>query len=136
MRRDMPRFSHLLSAVTGLAMLLAGGAIASAQTVIAWGNNSSGQTNVPAAATNVIAVAGGQSHSMALRRDGSVIFWGAPLITNGPPAATNVIAIGAGAAHSVALRADGVVLAWGLGAVEGQASVPASATNIIAIAAG
>jgi alpha-tubulin suppressor-like RCC1 family protein len=36
-------------------------------TAIAWGFNCYGQTNVPAFATNVVAVAGGYYHSHALR---------------------------------------------------------------------
>jgi hypothetical protein len=35
-------------------------------TVVAWGYNTSGQTNVPVWLTNVVAVAGGDSHSLAL----------------------------------------------------------------------
>ena len=81
------------------------------QNVIAWGNNSAGQTNVPASATNVIAVAAGSSHSLALRDDGTVISWGST--TNADAAGTNVIAIAAGALHSLALHGDGTVSAWG-----------------------
>ena len=46
-------------------------------TVIAWGLNFFGQTNVPASATGVVAIAGGAYHSLALRGDGTVIAWGA-----------------------------------------------------------
>ncbi|HWI56975.1 MAG TPA: RCC1 domain-containing protein, partial [Bacillota bacterium] len=49
---------------------------ARAQNVIAWGDNSRGQATVPASATNVIAVAGGGYHSLALQADGSVLAWG------------------------------------------------------------
>lgn len=45
-------------------------------TVIAWGNNVSGQTTVPATATGVVAVAGGGFHSLALRGNGTVSAWG------------------------------------------------------------
>jgi len=44
-------------------------------TVFAWGNNASGQTNVPSGATNVIAIAAGDNHCLALRADGMVIGW-------------------------------------------------------------
>lgn len=44
--------------------------------VIAWGLNYSNQTNVPPGLTNLTAIAGGGSHSMAIESDGTVIAWG------------------------------------------------------------
>jgi hypothetical protein len=38
--------------------------------VVAWGYNAYGQTTVPSALTNVIAIAGGGSHSLALVAEG------------------------------------------------------------------
>ncbi len=105
----------------------------SAQNVIAWGSNSQGQTNVPPSATNVIAVAAGWYHSLALRDDGTIVSWGA--ISNAPDEATNVVAIAAGASNNLALRADGSVLCWGDNSW-GQTNVPVFPTNVIAIAAG
>jgi len=103
-------------------------------TVVAWGAYSLGQTNVPARATNIVAVAAGGGHGLALRADGKVIGWGANTSgqTNAPASATNVIAIAAGFAHSLALRADGTVVAWGATNFM-QTTVPADATNILAI---
>ena len=46
------------------------------KTVLAWGNNSYSQTDVPADLTNATAVSAG-SHSVALREDGTVVVWGA-----------------------------------------------------------
>ena len=45
-------------------------------TVKAWGENASGQINVPTNLKSVIAVAGGDSHSVALQEDGTVAAWG------------------------------------------------------------
>ena len=84
--------------------LIATGKI-NAQEVIAWGDNSQGQTNVPPSATNIIAVAAGFSHSLALRSDGTVLAWGSS--SNMPPDVTNVVAISAGFFHNLAVRADG-----------------------------
>lgn len=103
-----------------------------AQNVIAWGNNDSGQTDVPADATNVIAVAAGWNHSLALRDDGTVISWGA--ITHVPTDATNVVAIAAGAQHNIILRANGTVWAWGT-ATSMQATNLGAFTGVAAIAA-
>ena len=105
----------------------------SAQNVVAWGSNTQGQTNVPSSATNVIAVAAGWYHSLALRNDGTVVAWGA--ISNVPDAATNVIGIAAGASNNLALRADGSVLCWGDNSW-GQTNVPFFPTNVVSIASG
>jgi alpha-tubulin suppressor-like RCC1 family protein len=131
MRRQLRTL--LTHAGVALALITAFANVASGQQVIAWGNNSHGQTNVPPQATNIMAVAGGARHSVALREDGSVLCWGST--TNVDAAATNVIAISAGALHTLALRADGAVVAWGDNAF-GQADIPEAATNVLMISAG
>ncbi|MGA2279766.1 MAG: immunoglobulin domain-containing protein [Verrucomicrobiota bacterium] len=113
--------------------------------VVAWGNNDHGQTNVPVDATNVMAIAGGGYHSLALQTNGTVVAWGANDFgeANVPADLTNVVAIAAGYVHSLALQANGTVVAWGAGTnntgsfpAYGQAIVPADLTNVVAIAAG
>ena len=120
-------------------------------TVIAWGvtntvisdghtNNVSpnfGQSFVPSTLSNVVAIAGGDYHSLALKSGGTVVAWGRNNSgqTNVPLGLTNVSAIAAGSSHSLALKADGTVLAWGNN-TSGQTNVPPGLTNIVAIAAG
>jgi alpha-tubulin suppressor-like RCC1 family protein len=104
-----------------------------------------GQAIIPANLTNVMAIAAGGYHSVALKTDGSVVAWGAGTNNTGispnygqsivPPGCTNVVAIAAGRSHSLALKRDGKVLAWGLNA-SGQTNVPAGLSNIVAIGAG
>jgi len=111
--------------------------------VWAWGDNSLEQTSVPADATNIIALAAGGEHSLALKADGTVVAWGSNLDPYGdysnqaevPWGLGQVVAVAAGGFHSLALRADGTVAAWGDNS-EGQASIPAGLTNVLAIAAG
>ncbi len=77
---------------------------------------------VPEDLTNVVAVAGGGSHSLALRADGTVIAWGAGTNRLGvspnfgqaivPDGLTNVVELAGGSYHSLALRADGSLAAW------------------------
>ena len=106
-------------------------------TVVGWGFNGSGQTNVPASATNVVALAAGYCHSLALKADGTVVGWGNNdyVQTNVPASATNVVALAAGHYHSLALKADGTIVGWGWD-LDGQTDVPATATNVVALAAG
>ena len=68
-----------LTGITGLlgfALLLMASQIWQSQNVVAWGSNAAGQITVPASATNVVGVAAGWYHSLALRKDGSVVSWG------------------------------------------------------------
>jgi hypothetical protein len=81
-------------------------ALRSDGTVVAWGNNTYGQTNVPPGLSNVIAVAAGAWHSLALRADHTVVGWGANYggqQTNPPVGLSNAVAIAAGGGMSLAL---------------------------------
>lgn len=86
---------------------------------------------VPASATNIVAVSAGWGHSLAVREDGTVLAWGDDSYRQlaVPPNATNVVAVSAGFYHSVALRADGTIVAWGRDAF-GVVTGAATGTNI------
>jgi len=101
--------------------------------IIAWGQNKFGQTNVPLSATNIVAIAAGANHFLALRSDGTVVAWGSNASgqVNTPFLAVNVVAVAAGGNQSLALRSDGNVVVWG----SIQQVLPA-ATNVVAVAAG
>src|SRR5205823_9271379 len=90
-----------------------------ASAVVEWDNLGYPQTLVPPNLSNVIAVAGGTWNSMALKDDGTVVFWGYDYYHISsmyfPPGLTNISAIALGYAHALALRKDGHVLAWGAG---------------------
>ena len=118
--------------------------------VFSWGDNTYGQlgdgtstpSSVPVAVNpsgelagkTVVAITGGDYHSLALTSEGRVYAWGcnsegelgngtnntsyAPvaIITSGAMANKTVVAIAAGAKHSLALTSDGYVFAWGYNA--------------------
>jgi alpha-tubulin suppressor-like RCC1 family protein len=102
-----------------------------------WGSTSFGLANIPAGLTNIVRIAAGANHALALKNDGTVVAWGnnANGQTNVPAGLSNVVDIAAGIQHSLALMSNGIVVAWG-GNGFGQTNVPAGLTNVIAIAAG
>lgn len=107
--------------------------------VVAWGDNTLGETTVPAAAqSGVVSVAAGNIFSLALKNDGSVVAWGqnASGQTTVPASAqSGVTAIAAGDSHALALKNDGSVIAWGSNGF-GETTIPAAAqTGVVSIAA-
>jgi len=116
----MRRFSgspRRLAWGASLAFLAAFGSTPTARAgyVVGWGANIDGQVVVPAG-NDFVAVAGGCSHSIALKDDGSVVAWGADGEGQAdiPVAATyDVTAISAGGHHNLALKSDGSLVAWG-----------------------
>ncbi|HEX5400096.1 MAG TPA: immunoglobulin domain-containing protein [Verrucomicrobiae bacterium] len=102
-------------------------------TVVVWGDNPFfGLTNVPSAATNVIGIADGGDHCLAVRSDGMVVGWGVDNWGQATPPVglTNIVAVAAGNQFSFALRDDGTVVAWGNGPTP-----PSGLTNVVAISA-
>ncbi len=75
------------------------------RTIVAWGSNGNGQTNVTTTPTNAMTIASGNTFNFALRPDGSVFGWG----NNGSgqlnpvPGLTNVSAISGGTSFALAL---------------------------------
>ncbi len=109
-------------------------------TVVSWGYNYYGQTNVPPGLSNVVAIASGKYFSLALRADGTIAGWGqyydgTAFVPMNPAALAYVVAVASGAGHGLALRGNGTVTAWGSNTY-GQTNVPANLGNVMAIAAG
>jgi alpha-tubulin suppressor-like RCC1 family protein len=114
-------------------------------TVLAWGSNDRGQLGIGSADAmvrdaspvtdlqNVVAIAAGAAHSLALRADGTVWTWGANdqgqlgdgwsttdrgspgqvEYESGSPFRVRAIASHAGADHNLAIDYNGMVWAWG-----------------------
>ncbi len=105
--------------------------------VVAWGDDTWGQTNVPANLLFANAVAAGARHSLAVTATGLVTAWGD--VSSGqtavPASLSNVLAVAAGAAHNLALDSDGNITAWGDNS-SGQITVPPEAAGACALAAG
>ncbi len=99
--------------------------------VSTWGDN---YATVPPNLTNVVALAAGNSHNLALKSDGTVCAWGYNSVgqTNVPSTISNIVAIAAGRDFSLVLNSAGIVSAWGANAST-QTNVPSGLSNIIAI---
>ena len=122
------------------------------RTLLGWGGNYHGEatgvantnaTYVPtaksvrikgAALSNVVSIAAGWSHSLALKADGTVVTWGQDSV---PSAVADVTGIAAGYGSSWVLKRDGTIVAWGR-MVTGLYSPepPPGLSNVVAIAAG
>jgi alpha-tubulin suppressor-like RCC1 family protein len=132
-------FGLAVMAVSTGAMAQAGG------TPWAWGNNALGQAGngtynnalapVPVTSPNAFtAIAGGHTHSVALKADGTVWTWGdnswaqlgtgsggngwpgssnVPVQVTGATGLSSVIAVASGFKHSLALTSAGTVWGWG-----------------------
>ena len=142
-------------------------ALCSDGTLVAWGSNTNGRLgnnsttdiSVPVAINSfgvlagktVVAVAGGNSHSLALCSDGTVAAWGAnangqlgnnstsdswvPVAVNtaGILSNKNVAAIAAGGTHNLAFCSDGTVVAWGANG-NGQLGINSTADSPVPVA--
>ena len=105
--------------------------------VVAWGDDSGGQMDVPINLEDAVAIAGGDYHSVAIRHDGTLVAWG--FDDEGqvdvPTNALRFVAVAAGAGHNVAIAEDGSVVAWGQDDA-GQTDVPIAASSVLSVAAG
>jgi hypothetical protein len=131
---NQPNLTNVTAIACGWAYDLA----LSNGTVIAWGDNTEGETGVPSYLTNVVAIAAGGTHALALQSNGTVIPWGTqPAGSTTVPPLTNPVAIAAGYSHNLVLQSNGMVVAWGDNTY-GQTAIPAAASqgNVMAIAAG
>ncbi len=113
------------------------GSLPAGARVIGWGDDSSGQSSVPGDLGDVIEIAAGASHSLALRSDGTVAAWGNN--DDGqcdvPADLAGVVSIGAGDRHSLAVLANGQVVGWGANEF-GQATPPENLADVVAVAGG
>ena len=110
-----------------------------AGSIVSWGNTTFDSSQLDT--NDFVAISAGDSHSLALKSDGSIVGWGADSYSQATPHEGNdFVAIAAGGGHSLALKSDGSVAGWGsnmdfTGDYHGQAISPDS-NDFVAIAAG
>src|SRR5919198_3331111 len=107
-----------------------------AGTVVGWGANGAGAAQPPAGLDDVVAVAAGRVHSVALRADGTVEAWGDAFYGGRvPPGVSDISAVAASDTHTLYLRADGSVSGAGWNGY-GALVPPANLGDAVAVAAG
>jgi uncharacterized delta-60 repeat protein len=101
--------------------------------VFRWGSPGTG--TIPGALDNVVQVAAGYSHGLALLNNGTVAAWGSNSMgkLNVPAGLTDVVAIAAGETFSLALKSDGTVHAWGTNPYGPAGWSNPIASNVVAI---
>ena len=112
-------------------------AVTSSGTLAAWGENESGQVEIPGGLSLVVQVAAGFAYSEALLSNGTVIEWGSHVgrdIVPMPDGLSGVKRIVSGPTHVLALRTDGTVVAWGDNSF-GNADVPDGVSDVVSVAA-
>jgi len=130
-----PPLTDVIAVASGGAHLLA---LTRGGQVIAWGDNSYGQIDVPSGLAGVVAIAAAATHSVALKADGTVVAWGSNLNgqANVPQGLDGVIAIDAGGETSVGLRRDGTAVYWGMYASGSYKTIGAAGFSIISVGVG
>jgi hypothetical protein len=106
-RKKTIRSRFMLMAATS-ALALAQAALGQTSgSIVAWGDNSLGQCNVPPPNSGFVAVAAAYMHSLGLKSDGSIVAWGSNNTgqSNVPEPNTDFVAVAAGSYHSLGLRA-------------------------------
>jgi alpha-tubulin suppressor-like RCC1 family protein len=104
--------------------------------IVAWGDNSYGQCDVPDPNRDFVAIAAGENTSFGLKSDGSIVAWGNGNKVPLPSPNRDFVAIAAGRFHCLGLKSDGSVVAWGPSNFSGQLTVPTPNYGFTAVAAG
>ena len=112
-------------------------ALKSDGSIVAWGDNSYGQCDVPSPNSDFLAIAAGMNHSLGLRPDSTIAAWGYNGFgqCNVPSPNSEFTAVAAGYWHSLGLKSDCRIISWGRN-LEDQCDVPSPDSGFIAVAAG
>ncbi len=106
--------------------------------VLNWDNQ--GLRPVPADLENVIDVSINDRTALALKSDGTLVYWQHSTLFDLepnyiPPEVNDLATIDSGSRHTVALKKDGTVIAWGDN-TKGQTNVPVDLSDVVSIEVG
>jgi alpha-tubulin suppressor-like RCC1 family protein len=113
-----------------------GVALKSDGTVVAWGNDASGQNAPPASLGTCIAIGAGGDTGYAIETAGTIVAWGSDYLgtVSLVPAGTYT-AVDGGEFFAVALATNGSIAAWGSDSSSQVTNVP-SGTDFVQVVAG
>jgi alpha-tubulin suppressor-like RCC1 family protein len=135
-RRGIVVITQSIGVIAAL-LILAPAVFADGQ-VVGWGSDVAGQVSrIPGSLLPYNSVAAGSSHSVAIRRDGSIVCWGNndQRQCEVPSGLASVVGIAAGEAHTVALEGNGRVVCWG-SSLYGIGTPPTGLDDVICVASG
>ncbi|MCX6694572.1 MAG: metallophosphoesterase [Methanomicrobiales archaeon] len=122
----MMQYGRYLLIITVLSMCISSVGAVTTGSIVACGDNSYGQCNVPAG-NDFVAIDAGFNHNIALRADGTIVAWGDNTYDQCiVPYNPDYVAIAAGGNHNLGLRlgeATNPIVAWGDNSY-GQCNVP------------
>jgi hypothetical protein len=83
--------------------------------IVVWGLDNYGQASKAPISNDIVAVAMGGTHNLALKADGSLVAWGSDYAgaVSQTPTGNDFKSVAAGVSYSVALKNDGSLVAWG-----------------------
>ncbi|MEW5304175.1 MAG: hypothetical protein WDW36_006806 [Sanguina aurantia] len=100
-----------------------------------------GPCNIPAGLSDVVTIAAGWTHGLAITASGTVVVWGSYVKVSGygdavmlgtaflPAFTQAIVAVAGGCSHSLALTSTGQVLVWGADNSFNQMSLPPTLTQ-------
>ena len=133
---QVPIFGTAHWTIITLALLICGPRIMAGTVLFAWGSNNYGQSNIPEGLSNVVQIAAGDSHNLALSKDGTLVGWGYNAYgQSSPPVVGGWSQVAAGNFFSLGVLTDGTVRAWGLNNYS-QTSVPVGLPGALSVGAG
>jgi alpha-tubulin suppressor-like RCC1 family protein len=105
--------------------------------LVCWGDNGEGQTDVPAGLTDVTQVSAAGYYTCARSSNGTIACWGYDLFgqVTVPAGLTDVAQVSAGLFHACARRNDDTVVCWGQSDY-GQTAVPVGLAGVAEVDAG
>jgi len=102
--------------------------------IVGWGSQIAVE---PSVLKDLVAITGGDFHSIGLKSDGAIVAWGHNYWGQCELPAPNAdfVAVAGGGYHSLGLKSDGTIVAWGNND-DGQCDVPAPNADFVAVAGG